>query len=42
VFENIIAQDAAAQIVFDAEQRKIPPSILFRGPPLSGKGTAAL
>jgi DNA polymerase-3 subunit gamma/tau len=42
VFENIIAQDAAAQIVFDAEQQKIPPSILFRGPPLSGKGTAAL
>jgi DNA polymerase-3 subunit gamma/tau len=42
VFENIIAQDAAAQIAFDVERQKIPPSILFRGPPLSGKGTAAL
>jgi DNA polymerase-3 subunit gamma/tau len=42
VFENIIAQDAVAQIVFDVEQQKIPPSILFRGPSLSGKGTAAL
>jgi DNA polymerase-3 subunit gamma/tau len=42
VFENIIAQNAVTQIVFDAEQQKIPPSILFRGPSLSGKGTAAL
>jgi DNA polymerase-3 subunit gamma/tau len=42
MFENIIAQDAAAQIAFDMERREIPPSILFQGPPLSGKGTAAL
>jgi DNA polymerase-3 subunit gamma/tau len=42
MFENIIAQNAVAQIVFDVEQQKIPPSILFRGPPLSGKGAAAL
>jgi DNA polymerase-3 subunit gamma/tau len=42
VFENIIAQDAVFQIALDVEQRKIPPSILFRGPPLSGKGTTAL
>lgn len=42
MFENIIAQDAAAQIAFDIERREIPPSILFQGPPLSGKGAAAL
>ncbi|MDR0374463.1 MAG: DNA polymerase III [Treponema sp.] len=42
MFENIIAQEAAAQIAFDIERREIPPSILFQGPPLSGKGTAAL
>ncbi|MDR0638287.1 MAG: DNA polymerase III [Spirochaetaceae bacterium] len=42
MFENIIAQDAAAQIAFDIERRAIPPSILFQGPPLSGKGASAL
>jgi DNA polymerase-3 subunit gamma/tau len=42
MFENIIAQDAAAQLAFDMERREIPPSILFQGPPLSGKGAAAL
>jgi DNA polymerase-3 subunit gamma/tau len=42
MFENIIAQDAAKQIVIDIERRTIPPSILFQGPPLSGKGAAAL
>ncbi|MDR1469236.1 MAG: DNA polymerase III [Spirochaetaceae bacterium] len=42
MFENIIAQDAAAQIAFDIERREIPPSILLQGPPLSGKGATAL
>jgi DNA polymerase-3 subunit gamma/tau len=42
MFENIIAQAAAAQIAFDMERREIPQSILFQGPPLSGKGATAL
>jgi DNA polymerase-3 subunit gamma/tau len=42
MFENIIAQDAVTQIALDMERQKIPPSILFQGPSLSGKGAAAL
>jgi DNA polymerase-3 subunit gamma/tau len=42
VFENIIAQDAAAQLCQDIASRRLAPSMLFFGPPASGKGSAAL
>jgi DNA polymerase-3 subunit gamma/tau len=42
VFENIIAQDAALQLADDVISRRLAPSMLFFGPPASGKGSAAL
>jgi DNA polymerase-3 subunit gamma/tau len=42
VFENIIAQDAVLQLTEDILSRRLPPSLLFFGPPASGKGSAAL
>ncbi|MDR0640989.1 MAG: DNA polymerase III [Treponema sp.] len=42
MFENIIAQAAAERLKEDLEAGVLPPSMLFFGPPASGKGTAAL
>jgi DNA polymerase-3 subunit gamma/tau len=42
VFENIIAQPAADQLKQDIVSRRLAPSMLFFGPPASGKGSAAL
>ena len=42
MFENTICQSAVAGIVADIKGGVFPPSVLFRGPEASGKGTAAL
>jgi DNA polymerase-3 subunit gamma/tau len=42
VFENIIAQAAAGQLAEDIRSNRLAPSMLFFGPPASGKGSAAL
>ncbi|GHV94150.1 hypothetical protein AGMMS50293_04700 [Spirochaetia bacterium] len=42
MFENIIAQDAAGQLRNDILSRRLAPSMLFFGPPASGKGSTAL
>jgi len=42
VFENIIEQGAVLQLKDDILSRKSAPSMLFFGPPESGKGSAAL
>jgi DNA polymerase-3 subunit gamma/tau len=42
VFENIIAQAAAAQIKSDILLQKLAPSMLFFGPAASGKGSTAI
>ncbi|MDR2177869.1 MAG: DNA polymerase III [Treponema sp.] len=42
MFENIIAQAAAARLRGDIEAGILAPSMLFYGPAASGKGTAAL
>jgi DNA polymerase-3 subunit gamma/tau len=42
VFENIIEQDAVLQLRDDILSRRCAPSMLFFGPPESGKGSAAL
>jgi DNA polymerase-3 subunit gamma/tau len=42
MFENIIAQAAADQLRGDIAAGALAPSMLFYGPPASGKGTAAL
>jgi DNA polymerase-3 subunit gamma/tau len=42
MFENIIAQAAADQLQGDIAAGALAPSMLFYGPPASGKGTAAL
>ena len=42
MFENIIAQDAALQLTEDILSRRLAPSMLFFGPPASGKGSTAL
>ncbi|MDR0401072.1 MAG: DNA polymerase III [Treponema sp.] len=42
MFENIIAQAAADRLREDAAAGILAPSMLFFGPPASGKGTAAL
>jgi DNA polymerase-3 subunit gamma/tau len=42
MFENIIAQGAADRIREDLGAGILAPSMLFYGPPASGKGTAAL
>ena len=42
MFENIIEQGATLQLRDDIINRRIAPSMLFYGPPDSGKGSAAL
>jgi DNA polymerase-3 subunit gamma/tau len=42
MFENIIAQGAADRLREDLEGGLLAPSMLFFGPPASGKGTCAL
>ncbi|WP_304224423.1 DNA polymerase III [Gracilinema caldarium] len=42
MFENVLGQNAVTQLVLDVSSGTLPPSILFEGPPASGKGTAAL
>jgi len=42
VFENIIEQGAVLQLKNDILCGKYAPSMLFYGPPESGKGSAAL
>ena len=42
MFENIIAQDASLQLCDDIKSNNLAPSMLFFGPPSSGKGSAAL
>jgi len=42
VFENIIEQGAVLQLQDDILSRRLAPSMLFYGPPESGKGSAAL
>ena len=42
MFENIIAQAATGQLSSDLLSGKIAPSMLFFGPPASGKGSAAI
>jgi DNA polymerase III subunit gamma/tau len=42
VFENIIEQGAVLQLKDDILSRRLAPSMLFYGPPESGKGSAAL
>jgi DNA polymerase III subunit gamma/tau len=42
VFENLLGQSAADQLIADIEGAALAPAMLFSGPPASGKGTAAL
>jgi DNA polymerase-3 subunit gamma/tau len=42
MFENVLSQPAVYQIREDFESGRLAPSMLFFGPPASGKGTAAL
>jgi DNA polymerase-3 subunit gamma/tau len=42
VFDNLLGQDASAQLAADMASGSLSPSMLFRGPDASGKGTAAL
>jgi len=42
VFENLLGQSAASQLIADIEGASLAPAMLFSGPPASGKGTAAL
>ncbi|MDR1858142.1 MAG: DNA polymerase III [Treponema sp.] len=42
MFENIIAQAATVQLGSDVLSGRIAPSMLFFGPPASGKGSAAI
>jgi DNA polymerase-3 subunit gamma/tau len=42
VFDNILGQDAAVLLARDIAASALAPSVLFRGPAASGKGTAAL
>lgn len=42
MFENLIAQPAADQLIDDIANERLPPSILFSGEASSGKLTAAL
>jgi DNA polymerase-3 subunit gamma/tau len=42
MFENVLSQPAVFQIREDFESDRLAPSMLFFGPPASGKGTAAL
>ena len=42
MFENLLGQAAAGQLIQDIEAGVLAPAMLFSGPPVSGKGTAAL
>jgi len=42
MFENVLGQPAVNQLRADLMNGSLPPSVLFEGPPASGKGTAAL
>ena len=42
MFENLLGQAAANQLIGDMESGVLAPAMLFSGPPASGKGTAAL
>ncbi|MDR2071578.1 MAG: DNA polymerase III [Treponema sp.] len=42
MFENILGQEAVLQLAEDIRRDVLAPSMLFRGPRASGKGTAAL
>lgn len=42
MFENILGQPAAEQLLRDIGSRRLPSSLLFEGPPASAKGTTAL
>ncbi|MDR1278084.1 MAG: DNA polymerase III [Treponema sp.] len=42
MFENVLGQPAVDQIREDIQSGRLAPSMLFFGPPASGKGTAAL
>jgi DNA polymerase-3 subunit gamma/tau len=42
LFENIIGQSVTARLEADISNNVLAPSMLFAGPPASGKGTAAL
>jgi len=42
VFENLLGQGAASRLIADIEGGALAPTMLFSGPPASGKGTAAL
>jgi len=42
VFENLLGQSAADQLIADIEGSALAPAMLFHGTPASGKGTAAL
>jgi len=42
VFENVLGQSAAGQLIDDIRANTLSRAMLFSGPPASGKGTAAL
>jgi DNA polymerase-3 subunit gamma/tau len=42
MFENVLGQPATAQLSGDIQAGGLAPSLLFTGPPASGKGTAGL
>lgn len=42
MFDNVLGQDAARRLAADIAGGAMAPSMLFAGPPASGKGTAAL
>src|SRR5512145_2536113 len=43
MFENILAQDETiGRLRADVERDRLPPALLFEGPPASGKTSAAL
>jgi DNA polymerase-3 subunit gamma/tau len=42
MFENVLRQEAVKQLSVDIQSHMLAPSMLFAGPPASGKGTAAL
>jgi DNA polymerase-3 subunit gamma/tau len=42
VFENVLGQSAADQLILDINANTLAPAMLFSGPAASGKGTAAL
>ena len=42
MFENLLGQPVAGRLIQDIEAGILAPAMLFSGPPVSGKGTAAL